>query len=240
MASGLSEKLLIGAKEVGVEIGQIEAELFLKYLDLLHEWNQNINLTAITDPQEIVVKHFLDSIALIPALDKKPDLNLLDVGTGAGFPGIPLKIAYPALNVVLLDSLNKRVNFLNEVIMQLGLSGIRAVHGRAEDYAKNNEYRESFDVVSSRAVARLSVLSELCLPFVKVGGIFASYKGLKAQEEVVEAGNALSELGGEVDREIEVKLPGIDDKRYIVMIKKVRATPKKYPRKAGTPEKKPL
>lgn len=240
MDETLVQKLIEGANSVGVKISQEEASLFGKYLDLLLDWNKKINLTAIIDPEEIVVKHFIDSIVLVPYLIKYDKLSILDVGTGAGFPGIPLKIVMPGINVVLLDSLNKRVLFLDTVIKELGLSGISAVHGRAEDFAKQTGYREAFDIVTSRAVAKLSILSELCLPFVKVGGKFVSYKGAKADEEIKEAQNAIKILGGRISDLAEIVLPGLDDKRALIYVEKNNRTPVNYPRKAGTPEKRPL
>lgn len=236
----LQQQFIAGAASVGVAVDLKEASLFGKYLNLLLEWNQKINLTAITDPEEIVIKHFIDSMVLVPYLKKYNSLSILDVGTGAGFPGIPLKIVMPEINVVLLDSLNKRISFLDTVIEGLGLEGISAVHGRAEDLGKQAKYREAFDAVTSRAVAKLSVLSELCIPFVKVGGLFVSYKGAKADEEIKEAKNAVDILGGIVSNQVEVILPGLEDKRALIFIEKKRHTPEKYPRKAGTLEKKPL
>ncbi len=236
----LAQKIIETAELVGVKVGMKEATDFLTYLNLLLDWNQRMNLTAITDPEEIVVKHFIDSLALVPHLKEYPTLSILDVGTGAGFPGIPLKIVLPHINVVLLDSLKKRVLFLDAVIGELGLKGISAVHGRAEDFGKQPDYREAFDIVTSRAVAKLSVLSELCIPFVKVGGNFISYKGAKADEEINEAQNAINVLGGAKLIRVEVILPGLEDKRALIFVTKKDHTPEKYPRKAGMPEKKPL
>lgn len=240
MSLQLEEKLSNAAEKIGVKIGEKEKGQFLKYLELLLDWNNKINLTAITDPEEIIIKHFIDSIALIPLLNQCNKCKLLDVGTGAGFPGIPLKIVMPDLTIVLLDSLNKRITFLEEVIKELGLINITTVHGRAEDFGKREGYRESFDIVTSRAVARLSVLAELCIPFVKTGGLFTSYKGAKAPEEIDDAKNALKVLGAEVVKQEEIALPDLEDKRFIIFIKKKHPTPAKYPRKAGTPEKNPL
>lgn len=240
MGLQLEQKLSNAAEKIGVQIGRQETERFLKYLELLLEWNEKINLTAITDPEEILIKHFVDSISLIPFLNKNIKYRLLDVGTGAGFPGIPLKIVMPDINVVLLDSLNKRVAFLDVVIKELGLTGITTVHGRAEDFGRQSGYRDSFDIVTSRAVAKLSVLTELCIPFVKKGGFFASYKGAKAPEEIGEAKNALKVLGADISKIEKISLPGLDDLRFVVFIEKKNSTPEKYPRKAGLPEKKPL
>ena len=202
---------------------------FIKYNDLLITWNEKINLTAITEPFEVVTKHFIDSSVGEGLI--KEEARVIDVGAGAGFPSLPLKIVRSDLEVLMLDSLNKRVNFLNEVINELSLSGISAVHGRAEEYAKKE--RESFDVCVSRAVARLSVLCEYCLPYVKVGGVFLAYKGPQAEEEIVEAKRAIDILGGKVVDKKEYNLPDSDITHTIIVIKKVRQTPIKYPRNSG-------
>lgn len=229
-------------KEYQIEISEKQTEQFLTYYELLTEWNSFMNLTAITEFNEVMKKHFIDSLSLIRAV---PDINvkaysLIDVGTGAGFPGIPLKIMFPSLKVVLLDSLNKRISFLNEVINKLGLTDIEAFHGRAEDFAKQKEYREHFDICVSRAVANLSTLSEYCLPFVKKGGFFISYKSDKITEEFEHAGQAIKILGGIYQDQKEFYLPGSDIYRNLFMIKKVNTTPEKYPRKAGLPSKEPI
>ena len=225
-----------------------------RYAGLLVEWNEKMNLTAITEEKEVIEKHFVDSLLLVRVLEqmnensgKKEPIKerfskgtCIDVGTGAGFPGIPLKILFPELSMVLLDSLNKRVGFLNEVISEIGLSGIRAVHGRAEDLGKNREYREQFDFCVSRAVANLSTLSEYCIPFVKTGGFFIPYKSGKSQEEISEAEGAVLHLGGKMEGTVFETLPNSEAERAFVLIKKVSATPKKYPRKAGTPSRDPI
>jgi 16S rRNA (guanine527-N7)-methyltransferase len=185
-------------------------------------------------------KHFIDSISLIKAYDVTKSVSVIDVGTGAGFPGLALKIAYPNLKVTLLDSLNKRIQFLDAVIDKLQLKDVTTVHGRAEDFAKPDKFRESFDLCVSRAVANLSTLSEYCLPFVKEGGCFISYKSEKIAEELELSGNAISLLGGKVERQVEFQLPDSDIYRNLFIIKKVKITPKKYPRKAGLPAKEPL
>lgn len=232
------ELLTAGLRELGIAECPSAADNLLRYSEILREKNKVMNLTAITDPTEIVTRHFLDCAALAPYMPQ--DGRVLDVGTGAGFPGIPLKIAFPEVEVVLLDSLNKRVKFLNEVIGQLGLSKITAVHGRAEDFARQKDYREQFDLVVSRAVANLSSLSEYCLPYVKVGGRFVSYKSGKLNEELAAAQKAIHVLGGEAKEPVYFQLTGTEDERSFVCIEKGKATPKKYPRKAGTPAKEPI
>ncbi len=228
--------------EFGIELTAEMEEQFLLYYNMLIEWNSFMNLTAITDFDEVLKKHFTDSVSLIRAI---PDLGekkyrMIDIGTGAGFPGIPLKIVFPNISVVLLDSLNKRVNFLKEVISKLQLTDITAVHGRAEDFAQNKEYRESFDLCVSRAVANLSTLSEYCLPFVKKNGRFISYKSEKVSEEFEISGKAISVLGGEYENQVTFELPDSDIYRNLFIIKKKSATPGKYPRKAGLPSKEPI
>ncbi len=212
---------------------------FQKYADLLVEWNSFVNLTTITDPDEIVVKHFADSLALIHYMDLK-DQTLIDLGSGAGFPGIPLKIAVPSLQITLVDSLQKRIKFLDTVISELKLTGITTIHSRAEDLAQDKDYREQFDLCTPRAVANLSTLSEYSLPFVKVGGYFVPYKSEKTDEELTDAAFAIEKLGGETEKVISYELPGTDLHRTLILIRKGNTTPKKYPRKAGTPSKDPL
>lgn len=241
MANRINVSLLRGgAAKLGVNVGENEVVVYQKYLDILLEWNSKVNLTAIKEPDEIVVKHFLDSIAVLPHLPAEGSISMLDVGTGAGFPGVPIKIAENRVNVVLLDSLKKRVSFLQHLITELSLDNITIVHGRAEDLGHVDKFRDRFDVVISRAVAKLSVLAELCLPFVKVGGFFIAYKGPKAQEEIWEAGNSLEVLGGKVGKLLRIVLPGDVDERVLVFVEKLRVTPDRYPRKAGVPEKRPL
>ena len=231
--------------DFGIELNEKQYEQFIGYYELLAEWNKVMNLTAITEYDEVIVKHFVDSLSLVKAVDinsegKDKAISVIDVGTGAGFPGIPLKIAFPDLKITLLDSLNKRIGFLNTVISELGLEGIEALHGRAEDYAKKGKLRESFDLCVSRAVANLSTLSEYCLPYVKVGGRFVAYKAEKTAEEIEAAEKAVLELGGEIEKCEEFVLPGSDLYRTLVVVEKIKATPNKYPRKAGTPSKEPL
>ncbi|MEY8506902.1 16S rRNA (guanine(527)-N(7))-methyltransferase RsmG [Lachnospiraceae bacterium 42-17] len=213
---------------------------FHKYYELLMEWNKVMNLTAITEYNEVVDKHFVDSLSIEKAVDLSKIDRVIDIGTGAGFPGIPIKIVYPHLHIILLDSLNKRVNFLNTVINELGLNNIEAVHGRAEDIAKKKEYREQFDLCVSRAVANLATLSEYCIPFVKKNGMFVSYKSGNIDEEVKKSSNAVKILGGSVEEIVKFQLQNTDLKRALVKIKKVNNTSKKYPRKAGMPGKEPL
>ena len=229
-----------GLSEWNMTLSDKQTEQFLIYYERLIEKNKVMNLTAITEYEEVIHKHFLDSISLVLAPVFEGKGNLIDVGTGAGFPGIPLKIAFPELKVVLLDSLNKRVNFLNEVIEELGLTGIEAVHGRAEDAGRNPEYREKFDFCVSRAVANLATLSEYTMPFVKPGGYFIPYKSGKAEEEIKESGNAVKLLSGKIQDTVSFTIPDTDMERTLILIQKTAPIHKKYPRKAGTPQKEPL
>lgn len=225
---------------LGIRLSDEQFQQFEKYYELLIKWNEVMNLTAITEYEEVIDKHFVDSLSIEKAVDLKQAESMIDVGTGAGFPGIPLKIVYPHLKITLLDSLNKRINFLNEVIEELKLENIEAIHGRAEDFARKENYREKYNICVSRAVANLSTLSEYCLPFVRVGGLFAAYKAEKTDEEVDKAGRAVTILGGEIEKVIKFQLPETDIGRTLVKIKKVKATGKKYPRKSGIPVKEPL
>lgn len=227
-------------KAMNITLSDKQIEQFLIYYEMLVEWNEVMNLTAITEYEEVMKKHFLDSITLNQAFDVTKECTVIDVGCGAGFPGLALKIAYPNLKITLLDSLNKRINFLNAVIDKLGLTDIETVHGRAEDFAKAGKLRETFDVAVSRAVANLSTLSEYCLPYVKIGGYFIPYKSEKVREEIEAAGKALSILGGSLEKKIEFTLPDTDYYRNLLLIKKNKPTPNKYPRKAGLPSKEPI
>lgn len=213
---------------------------FHRFYELLIEYNKVMNLTAITEYDEVVKKHFVDSLAIQNIIDLNKIQTLVDVGTGAGFPGIPLKIVYPHLRVTLLDALNKRVKFLDIVIKELGLKNISADHGRAEDFAKNKKYREKYDLCVSRAVANLSTLSEYCIPFVHLGGCFISYKSEKIDEELGQSKKAISILGGNVEDVVRFKLTDTDIGRSLIKIKKEKKTPEKYPRKAGLPSREPL
>ena len=232
------EQFKDGLKELQIELNEKQISQFLKYYELLVETNKVMNLTAITEFDEVVEKHFLDSLSLCRVYDLKIDAKILDLGTGAGFPGIPLKIAFPNLELVLADSLNKRIKFLNQVIDELELKDITAVHARAEELGRNKDYREQFDVCVSRAVANLSSLSEYCIPFVKVGGKFISYKSGSIEEEVAEAKKAVFVLGGKGTDVYKFDL--YEQKRSFVVIDKEKHTSKAYPRKAGTPTKEPL
>ena len=228
------------AAKMGIELSDLHLEQFDTYYEMLVEKNKVMNLTAITELEEVVQKHFLDSISLIKVEKLNQDISIIDLGTGAGFPGIPLKIAFPELEICLADSLNKRVLFLNEVIEELGLKKISAVHGRAEELARQKGYREQFDLCVSRAVANLATLSEYCLPFVKVGGAFIPYKSGKIDEELEQGTKAIESLGGSIADVIRFELTGADADRSLVVIEKIAKTAKKYPRKAGVPSKEPI
>lgn len=225
---------------LGIDLTEKQIQQFISYYEKLVEWNEMMNLTAITEYDEVMKKHFIDSMTLIKAFDVNQSASVIDVGTGAGFPGLVLKIAFPNLKITLLDSLNKRIQFLNEVIGNLGLDGVETIHGRAEDFAKPGKLREKYDLCVSRAVANLSTLSEYCLPFVKEKGLFISYKSEKVQEEMVKADKAISILGGKIEKQVEFTLPDSDIYRNLFIIRKVKKTPAKYPRKAGLPSKEPL
>lgn len=233
-----------GLEQLSITLSGEQKQQFLTYYEYLVEKNKVMNLTAITEYEEVITKHFLDSLAVVKTSCFKPEKlagkRMIDIGTGAGFPGIPLKIAFPELEILLLDSLNKRINFLNEVTEMLGLTKINTVHGRAEDYAKQKGYRESFDFCVSRAVANLSTLSEYCIPFVKQGGCFISYKSGSVDQELIQAEKAVKILGGQREEVVRFSLADTDMDRSFVVIRKAKPTPKKYPRKAGLPSKEPL
>lgn len=225
---------------LGITLTEEQKQQFVKFYELLVEWNKVMNLTGITEYEEVNEKHFVDSLSIVKAIDINKVETVIDIGTGAGFPGIPLKIAFPHLKSVLLDSLNKRINFLNTVIDELGLKDIKTIHGRAEDFAKQGEYREQFDLCVSRAVANLSTLSEYCIPYINKGGMFVPYKSGEIDEEVLQAKKAIHILGGKLEEVVKFQLPGTEIGRSFVKIQKVQNTAKKYPRKAGLPGKEPL
>lgn len=250
-------------EELNISLNNKQLCQFMQYYELLTEWNEVMNLTAITDFDEVCKKHFIDSLSLVKAYDSNYEINtknspegflenssefqlsfsslsVIDIGTGAGFPGIPLKIAFPSLKITLLDSLNKRVNFLQTVINELELENIEAVHGRAEDFAGKGKLREKYDLCVSRAVANLSTLAEYCLPYVKVGGRFISYKSEKITEEIAGAEKAINILGGKIENQVKFMLPDSDIYRNLIVINKYKNTPGKYPRKAGIPSKEPI
>lgn len=232
--------LEVKAQSLSLVLDNEKQQKFEGYYRILVEWNKVMNLTAITEYEEVIEKHFVDSLSIVKAIDINKVDTVIDIGTGAGFPGIPLKIAFPHLKVTLLDSLNKRIKFLNEVIDKLGLEDIHAIHGRAEDYAKQSQYREQYDLCVSRAVANLSTLSEYCLPYVKVDGLFVPYKSGEIDEELKNSEHAVEILGGKIEDVIKFQLPGTDIGRSFVKIHKVKETKKKYPRKAGMPAKEPI
>lgn len=234
------EHLQKAAEEYGISLTDRMLQQFDLYYRLLLEWNAKINLTAITEPEEVAVKHMIDSLSCLDEKVFAYGCSVIDVGTGAGFPGIPLKIFRPDIRLTLLDSLNKRIRFLEEAADRLELADVQCIHARAEEKAGDKELREAFDVAVSRAVARLRVLAEYCMPFVKKGGCFVALKGMKYAEEMKDAEKALKILGASKCRAVPVKLPYLDDKRAVLYIPKLRPTPKAYPRKAGTPEKNPL
>lgn len=225
-------------KEIKIELNKEQIEKFYKYMNLLIEWNKKINLTAITDPEEIILKHFVDSLTIAEHIEENS--KLVDIGTGAGFPGIPIKILRNDVEITLADSLNKRINFLNEVIKQLDLKNISAVHTRAEEFGKSKQYREKFDIATSRAVANLSTLSEYLIPLVKPTGKVIFMKGSEVKEELENAKNAINILGGKIEKEESFNLPNTDMKRNLIIVNKIKATPAKYPRKPGIPAKEPI
>ena len=229
-----------GCRELGITLDEIQKKQFTEFYEYLVEKNKVMNLTGITEFQEVQVQHFLDSLACVKAVAMSRIKRIMDIGTGAGFPGVPLKIAFPHLEACLLDSLKKRVNFLEETFQMLKLENITAIHGRAEEYAKNKQYRETYDLCVSRAVSNLATLSEYCLPYVKTGGYFISYKSGTVQEEVAQAQKAVKLLGGKIQDVEYFQLPDSEIQRSLVVIEKIKATPGRYPRKAGTPLKEPL
>ena len=232
------EIMMNNLSKLNIKISDLQLNQFYNYMNILIEWNKVMNLTAIIQPKEIILKHFIDSLTVVNNIEEKS--KIIDVGTGAGFPGIPIKIVYPETKVVLLDSLNKRINFLNEVIEKLNLKDIETIHGRAEEYGQNNAYREKFDIAIARAVAPLNVLLEYLIPFVKVNGKCICMKGSNSMKEIEDSTKAIEILGGKLIETEEFYIPNTDMKRRIVDIRKIKQTGKKYPRKAGIPSKEPL
>lgn len=226
--------------DLQLELSDQQMAQFERYYELLVEWNQKINLTAITEKKEVYLKHFYDSLSLLLAKEWQIPQTLCDVGSGAGFPSIPLKIVFPQTEVTIVDSLQKRIRFLQLLVDELNLQGIYLFHDRAESFAQNKLYRASFELVTARAVARLNVLSELCLPLVKKGGHFYALKAAKSQAELTEAKSAITLLGGKLLADQSIILPNSKDERHLIIIEKTKETPAKYPRKAGMPNKKPL
>ena len=240
MGENTQSKFDLELEKIGITLNERQKQQFDKYYEMLVEWNKVMNLTGITEYEEVNLKHFTDSLTIARTQEMQKVQSVIDIGTGAGFPGIPLKIAFPHLKVTLLDSLNKRIKFLNAVIEELGLEDIHTIHGRAEDYAKDAAYREQYDLCVSRAVANLATLSEYCLPYVKVDGMFVPYKSGEIDEEVKESSKAVKILGGKIEDVVKFELPGTDIGRSFVKIHKVKNTAKKYPRKAGMPSKEPI
>lgn len=234
------EILKAGIEGFNLEASDEKLEKLKKYREILVEWNKVMNLTGIEEEREVFIKHFLDSISAVTNGYINDNISLIDVGTGAGFPGMPLKICLENMRLTLLDSLNKRINFLQEVANELNLEGVEFIHGRAEDFGKNEEYREIFDVATARAVAGLPVLMEFCVPFVKVGGYFICLKGPNANLELEESKSAMEVLGIEFVEKIDIKLPDLELNHNILVFKKINNTPSKYPRKAGKPSKNPI
>lgn len=237
--SQIEELLAESCKKINIELTEKQIKQFIDYKDMLLEWNEKFNLTAITDEREIILKHFVDCLA-ISAGAELAGKKIIDVGTGAGFPGVPVKIAFPDTQMTLLDSLNKRITFLEELKNKLGLENVTCIHSRAEDGGADKTLREGFDLCISRAVANLAVLSEYCLPFVKVGGCFISMKGPDVKDELNESEKAIKVLGGEVKEVKLINIPETDINHSLIIIKKIKPTPSKYPRKAGKAKKEPI
>lgn len=234
------EKLVAALEQLNIPYNEETIEKYEKYMDGIIEWNKKVNLTSITDRDEFIVKHYIDSIMCVTCEEFRNAKKVIDVGTGGGFPGIPLALAAPDKEFVLIDSLNKRIKIINSLCLEIGIDNVTAIHARAEELAKNKAHRESYDLCVSRAVANLSTLSEYCLPFIKKGGYFLSYKGPDSKQEIQDAKKAINILGGKIRREEIASLEGFELEHKIVYIEKVKPTGAKYPRKAGTPSKEPL
>lgn len=236
----MKDLLKQACSDLGIKLNEEQIEKFMSYKKLLLEWNEKVNLTSITDEREIILKHFVDCLSITTVYDIKADTKVIDVGTGAGFPGIPLKIVYPDIKLTLLDSLNKRILFLQDLNIKLEFKNVDCIHSRAEDSGQNKLYREKYDLCASRAVADLSVLAEYCLPFVSIGGSFISFKGAEIEDELNQSKTAIKKLGGEIQNVEIIKIPFSDITHSIITIKKLRQTPSQYPRKAGTISKQPI
>ena len=235
--------LIDGAQKIGINLNKEQIKKFSQYLELLIQWNQKINLTSLKTPQEIIIKHFLDSISCIKVFDKYIDIegiSIIDVGTGAGFPGIPIKIVYPSISLSLLEARKKKTIFLEKIVEEMNFQRVEILNGRAEAFGKCPDYREKYDIALSRAVASLNTLSEYCLPLVRVGGLFVAQKGRSYREEIDKALKTVQHLGGELIGVENVQIPFINQERYLLVIKKIKDTPSKYPRKEGLPQKRPL
>ena len=240
MGEAAGEILSRGAGELGITLSGAQLSQFDKFTSLLLEWNRKFNLTRITEPEEIAVKHYLDSLSLLAFIEPPTGSAIIDIGTGAGFPAVPLKIARPDMRIAMLDSVRKKLAFLEAAVLALGLADVELIHGRAEDMGRIGVYREHYDFAVSRAVSKLNVLAELCIPFCRVGGRFAAYKGPDVDEEISEAEKSLLALGGELEAVHRFVLPCSDTRRSLVLVKKIRQTPSRYPRKSGVPERTPL
>lgn len=241
MSKVLREMLINGAKELGIELSEKQAKQFLAYLEILQDWNKRMNLTSLKDPKEIIITHFLDSLTILKAIDiNTKEISAIDIGTGAGFPGIPLKILKPEISLSLLDSRRKRIEFLRYLSKSLKLKGLEIIWGRAEEYGRKEKYREKYDIVLARALARLNILVELGIPFLKIRGLFIVQKGEKLKEELEEARRAIEILGGDLKGIISLRLPFSRKSRKLVIIEKILETSDRFPRRSGIPQKKPL